>query len=137
MKTFAVTVDKTVYCVTFIVLKQLIAPQLCKESTESNENCVDLNVVLHQKFKFLILWLRGGPRKTKNSKIGGTSSHQGDTTPLIPLATALMLETHQTTASAGFILLLQRLMLSYRSICLFAKICLWLAFGWQFNSIRK
>ena len=46
-------VNKTVYCVTIIMLEQLNAPELCKESTESNENYVKLNVILHQKSKFL------------------------------------------------------------------------------------
>ena len=53
MKTSAVTVDKTVYCVTIIVSQQLIAPELCKESTASNKNYVELNIILHQKSKFL------------------------------------------------------------------------------------
>ena len=42
MKTSAITVDKTVYCVTITVLQQLIAPQLCQESTASNENYAEL-----------------------------------------------------------------------------------------------
>ena len=52
MKTSAATIDKTIYFVTPIVLQQLIALQLCKASTASNENCVELNVILHQKSKF-------------------------------------------------------------------------------------
>ena len=32
---------------------QLNAPQLCKETTASNENYVELNVILRQKSKFL------------------------------------------------------------------------------------
>ena len=35
------------------MLQQLIAPQMCKESTASNENYVELNGILHQKSKFL------------------------------------------------------------------------------------
>ena len=71
MKTSAVTVDKTVYCVTVVVLQELIAPQLCKESTASNENDVELNFILHQKPKFFnkivcCLSLRGASNKTKN-----------------------------------------------------------------------
>ena len=68
MKTSAVTVDMTVYRVTIVVLQQLIAPQLCKESTASKENYmyVELNVVLHQKSKrCLVLSLRGVLNKTK------------------------------------------------------------------------
>ena len=73
MKTSDVLFDKTVYCITIIVLQQLIAPQLCKGSTASNENYVELNVILHQKSKFLdlvfvVLSLRGAPNKTKNLK---------------------------------------------------------------------
>ena len=49
----AATVHKTVYCVMIIVLKQLIAPQLCKISTAPNENYIKLNVILHHKSKFL------------------------------------------------------------------------------------
>ena len=53
MKASTATVDKTVYCVTIIMLQQLIAPQLRKESTASNESYVELNGVLLQKSKFL------------------------------------------------------------------------------------
>ena len=70
MKTSAATVDKTVYCITIIVLQQLIAPQLRKESTATNENYVKLNVILHQTSKLLNtivcgLALRGTPNKKK------------------------------------------------------------------------
>ena len=70
MKTSAVTVDETVYWVTIIML-QLIAPQLCKESTASNENYVELSIILHQKSKFLNTMVcchvvRGASNKTKN-----------------------------------------------------------------------
>ena len=41
-------VDETVYCVTAVD-----CTQLCKESTASNKNYVELNVALHQKSKFL------------------------------------------------------------------------------------
>ena len=40
IKTSAVTVDRTVYCITVIVLEHLIAPQQHKESTVSNKNYV-------------------------------------------------------------------------------------------------
>ena len=53
MKASVATVDETVYCVTLIVLQQLIAPQLWKKSTASNESYVELNIILHQKSKFL------------------------------------------------------------------------------------
>ena len=70
MKTSVVTADKAVYYVTIIVLEQLIAPQLSKESSASNENYVKLNDILHQKSKFritiVVLSLRVAPNKTKN-----------------------------------------------------------------------
>ena len=53
MKTSAVTVDETVYCVTMILLHQLIAQQLCRELTASKKNYVEMNVISHQKSKFL------------------------------------------------------------------------------------
>ena len=53
LKQKASTVDKMVYCVTIVVLQLLIAPQLCEELSASNEKYVELNVILHQKSKFL------------------------------------------------------------------------------------
>ena len=53
MNTSAVTVDKTVDCVTIIILQQLFASQLCTESTASKVNDVELKGILHQKSKFL------------------------------------------------------------------------------------
>ena len=50
MKTFAVTVDKTIYCITIIV-GAVDCATLCKDPSSSNENYVELNVVLHQKSK--------------------------------------------------------------------------------------
>ena len=70
MKTFAVTVDKTVYCVTTVVLEQLIAPQLCREATASNKN----SAILHQKSKFLntvvcCLVVRRCPEQNKEFRV--------------------------------------------------------------------
>ena len=53
MKTSAVIIATTIYCVTITVLQQLIAPQLRKESIASNENYAELKVILHKKSKFL------------------------------------------------------------------------------------
>ena len=71
MKASAQTVDKTIYCITIIVLQQLIVPQLFKESAASNKNHVELKVILHPKSCFFIplfavLPKCGVPNKTKN-----------------------------------------------------------------------
>ena len=70
MKTSAVTVDKRVHCVTIIVLPQLIAPQLCKESTAPNDNYGEVNAILHQKSKFFntIICCLVNTRCSKQSK---------------------------------------------------------------------